>query len=267
MNRAERAAVRAGIFINILRSQGVALGEGAHALDLGCGAGHLVKALRNRGLDSYGCGLGLRDPHYAAEDSLVQQGILREITTNPYRIPFDDHFFDVVISNQVFEHVMDYPTMLREIHRVLTPGGAFLHIFPSRYKFIEPHMLVPLGGVLRSRWWLKSWALVGIRNEFQRKLSAAQTCEANRKYLTTRTNYLSKRELQRQFSRFYTDVRFVEDAFLQNSTRGRKIHEMGRWLPFLPSLYSAVRCRAVFGRRGASPAEGVSLGGSSAVPR
>ena len=109
---------------------------------------------------------------------------------------------------------------------------------------------------MRSRWWLKSWALVGIRNEFQRKLSAAQVSEANRKYLTTRTNYLPKRGLRRQFSRFYTDVRFVEDAFLQNSTRGRKIHEMCRWLPFLPTLYSKVRCRAVFGRRGASPAAG-----------
>jgi hypothetical protein len=116
--------------------------------------------------------------------------------------------------------------------------------------------VVPLGGVLRSRWWLKSWALVGIRNEFQRKLSAAQVSEANRKYLTTRTNYLPKRELRRHFSRFYTDVRFVEDAFRQNSTRGRKFHEMCRWLPFLPTLYSTVRCRVVFGRRGAWQAAG-----------
>jgi hypothetical protein len=138
-------------------------------------------------------------------------------------------------SNQVFEHVMDYPTTLREIHRVLTPGGAFLHIFPSRYKFIEPHMLVPLGGVLRSRGGSSPGAgrhsqripaevvgRAGVRGKSQVPHHAHQ--------LSTQA-----RAAAGNFSRFYTDVRFVEDAFRQNSTRGRKIHEMGRWLPFLPT--------------------------------
>jgi SAM-dependent methyltransferase len=249
---------RAEFFVQILRNEGVSIGEDTSILDLGCGAGLMVKAARARGYQFHGCGLGLRDAHDSADPELLEQGVLREIELNPYTLPFDDRTFDVVISDQVFEHVMDYPTTLREIHRVLKPGGAFLHIFPPRYKPIEPHVLVPLATVVRARWWLKSWALFGIRNEFQKRMSASEACMANLNYLNTRTNYLTKRELRRLFSQNYTDVRFVESAFLKNSERGRKIYELSRWLPFLPKLYSAVGSRAAFGRRDTASAAGNS---------
>ena len=244
---------RASFFVDVLRNQGVAVDADTKILDLGCGAGLMVKAAREQGFQFYGCGLGLRDAHDSADPELMNDGVLREIMLNPYTLPFADCTFDAVISDQVFEHVMDYPSTLKEIQRVLKPGGAFLHIFPPRYKPIEPHVLVPGATVLRSRWWLKSWALLGVRNEFQKKLNATQTCEANFTYLNSHTNYLPKRELRRHFSRYYTDVRFVEDAFLKNSERGRKIYEMSRWLPFLPKLYSAVGSRAAFGRRESRP--------------
>ena len=242
-------AKRAEFFLNVIRNQGVPIDGNTKILDLGCGAGKLVQAARASGYDFHGCGLGLRDAHTDADTNLVQQGILRNIDLDPYQLPFDDGTFDIVISDQVFEHVMDYPSTLREIRRVLKPGGAFLHIFPPRYMPIEPHVHVPLGTMLRQRWWLKTWALVGIRNEFQTKMSATEACEANHTYLTSHTNYLTKRELRRQFGQFYTDVRFVEDAFLKNSPRGRKIYGLTRWMPFLPKVYSAIGSRAAFGRR------------------
>ena len=146
---------------------------------------------------------------------------------------------------------MDYPTTVREVHRVMKPGGAFLHVFPARYMPIEPHVHVPLGTMLRQRWWLQTWALVGIRNEFQTKLSAREACEANLAYLTTHTNYLTKRQLRDQFGRHFTDVRFVEDAFLHNRPRGGRIAGLARMLPFLPDVYSALGNRVAFGRRAA----------------
>jgi len=242
-------ARRAEFFLEVLRDQGVSISRTTKVLDLGCGAGKLVQAARDSGYDFYGCGLGLRDAHTDADAALVAQGILREITLDPYHLPFEDCTFDAVISDQVFEHVMDYPTTLREVHRVMKPGGAFLHIFPPRYMPIEPHVHVPLGTMLRQRWWLKTWAMVGIRNEFQTKMSAREATEANHTYLTSHTNYLTKRQLREQFGRYYTDVRFVESDFLKNSPRGRKIAPLTKVLPFLPNLYSAVGSRAAFGRR------------------
>jgi SAM-dependent methyltransferase len=242
-------AKRVEWFVGILRDQGVLIDATTKVMDLGCGAGKLVQAARERGYDFHGCGLGLRDAHTNADDALVAQGILRDIHRDPYRLPYDDCTFDVVISDQVLEHVMDYPTTLREVQRVMKPGGAFLHVFPPRYMPIEPHARVPLATMLRHRWWLKTWALVGIRNEFQTKMSAQEACEANHAYLTSHTNYLTKRQLRQQFGRFYTDVRFVEDAFLKHRPRGGALVRLAKRLPFLCRIYSAVGSRVAFGRR------------------
>ncbi len=245
-------AARAEIFVNILRDVGVPVDGVTKVLDLGCGAGHLVKAARAKGLDFYGAGVDMRDAHNASDPALVEQRILRPIPFDPYRLPFDDATFDVVISDMVLEHVMDYPTTLREIHRVLKPGGAFLHLFAPRYSPLEPHVYVPLATMVQSRWWLKAWALLGVRNEFQKRMTAAEATAANLKFLKSRTNYLPKRELKRLFAQHYTDVRFVEDAFLKNSARGRKVYPLAKRLPILTRLYSAVANRVMFGRRPAN---------------
>lgn len=246
---------RADTFVEILRNVGVSIDGNTRVLDLGCGAGLVVQAARERGYEFYGCGFQLYDAHRVPDPSLIELGILRQIPDGPYRLPFPDASFDVVISDQVFEHVMDYPSTLREIHRVLRPGGAFLHIFPSRYSLIEPHVKVPLASFMRARWWLKSWALAGVRNEFQKDMTASEAVAANIKYLSSRTNYLSKRQLRRAFAQHFSEIRFVEKAFLKNSVRGRKVYEMSRWLPILPPLYSAIGNRVAFGRRSASARE------------
>ncbi len=46
------------------------------------------------------------------------------------RLPFPDHSFDSVISNQVFEHVFNPPEFLAELYRILKPGGNLLLTVP-----------------------------------------------------------------------------------------------------------------------------------------
>lgn len=101
------------------------LPKGSRILDFGCGSGDLVQELNRRGFDS----LGVDIKKFWADNDL--HGRL-QVVEQPYRIPHADLTFDAVLSTSVFEHVLDYRRAFLEIHRVLKPGGASLHLFPGR---------------------------------------------------------------------------------------------------------------------------------------
>jgi len=118
---------------------------GAVVLDYGCGAGTVVEMLCGAGYDAYG--VDIRWPGHDTEDleasELGRQGRLRYyVEGGP--LPFDDDSFDVIVSDQVFEHVVPLEESVREIERVLRPGGVTYHHFPSRSVWREGHIGIPL---------------------------------------------------------------------------------------------------------------------------
>ena len=236
---------RARHFQAILENLGYTT-NGACILDFGCGAGLMVKAFSRLGLEAYGSDIRPRDD--VGTEQLICNGIIRLMEPPDYRIPFEDNKFDFVTSDQVFEHVQDYDQALLEIARVLKPNGASLHIFPSRYKIIEPHQYVPFGTIIHSRIWLRLWAAIGIRNAHQRGLSASEVVERNYRFLIDRTNYLPKRRIFDHFARRFETVRFVESEFLAHSKRGKVVYAMSRFplLGSLPGLYSTLQSRVIF---------------------
>lgn len=232
--------------LGILEDAGHVPRPGAAILDLGCGKGDLVKAYRGLGYQAYGCDFQFKPG--ANVEKLHQQGIIRLIEGNPYRLPFDDGTFDFVLSDQVFEHVRNFPETLSEHRRILKPGGVGLHLFPSRYRPIEPHVQVPGATIAQSYWWLWLWAHLGVRPGCQRGLSAVERARRNRQYLSNHTNYLTKAELRKQFESCFRGVAFREDLFLKYSRRARFLHDLSRYLPFLPSVYSTLLSRVVLCR-------------------
>jgi ubiquinone/menaquinone biosynthesis C-methylase UbiE len=231
----------------MLQDLGEALEPHATIVDLGCGAGNLVAAGRKHGYQVFGADIAFKDGPQTAE--LQASGAIRLIQLKPYRLPFDDASVDCIVSHQVFEHVMDYDACLAEVHRVLKPKGVTLHMFPSRYLLIEPHVFVPLATLIRSKAWLRLWAAFGIRNAWQHGLSSAEVSKRNFDYLTRHTNYLTRGEIRRHFERYFPDVRFAESVFLRHSNRARILHTLSRAFPFLPRAYSFARSRVVFGAR------------------
>lgn len=47
------------------------------------------------------------------------------------RLPYDDGSADVVLAGEIIEHIVDTESFLREIHRVLAPGGAVVLSTPN----------------------------------------------------------------------------------------------------------------------------------------
>lgn len=99
--------------------------DGGHVLDVGCGVGSVVHALTVRGSDAYGV-----DPNATAiEQAHHGPGIFR--VSDAYPLPFDDASFDAVGSFTVLEHVMDPVITLREMVRVVKPGGRIVIACPN----------------------------------------------------------------------------------------------------------------------------------------
>lgn len=239
----------AGLYLDILRDCGYALPPALRILDFGCGNGSTTKAFLDMGIDAQGCDFrfkeGLDAERLAAEDRL------RLIAPSPYRLPFVNGSFDIAVSNQVFEHVRNYPETLAELRRVLKPGGLSVHLFPARWKPIESHVFVPFASVVRNEPWLMLWAMAGVRRASQAGKSAGEIARANKTYLDGSTNYLGQRDILDHFRRHFGEVRFAERAFLKHSPhrRGRQLHAAGVRAPILFAIYRAFWARVLVAAR------------------
>jgi SAM-dependent methyltransferase len=99
---------------------------GAALLDLGCADGAFTLRLAARvqgGQAARVCGVEFRpDLAEAAE----RRGVEVTRANIAEGLPFPDDSFDVIHSNQVIEHLAETDRFLREIRRVLKPGGYAL---------------------------------------------------------------------------------------------------------------------------------------------
>jgi ubiquinone/menaquinone biosynthesis C-methylase UbiE len=95
-------------------------------LDVGCGDGHMLRTLRSDGYQSLH---GLEISDYAVQ-RLRGEGIHMHKGKLP-RIPLPDASFDVVIASQVLEHVIRRRFFIKEIKRVLKPGGLACIFVPD----------------------------------------------------------------------------------------------------------------------------------------
>jgi methionine biosynthesis protein MetW len=92
-------------------------------LDCGCDEGKLSKTIAELTNASEVWGL---DRHEKALHSASQKGIVVCNADLNEKIPLPDSSFDLIISNQVIEHLTDTDRFLSELTRVLVPGGTVI---------------------------------------------------------------------------------------------------------------------------------------------
>ena len=114
--------------LRFLKTTG-ALTPGVEVLEIGTGTGGMLHELLRRGVRARGVEI---DPTLIAE-SRTWFGDLPVQLVSGIALPFQDGSFDRVLSFDVFEHIKDSVAHLREVSRVLRPGGRYLVQTPSKW--------------------------------------------------------------------------------------------------------------------------------------
>jgi SAM-dependent methyltransferase len=99
--------------------------QGSSFLDIGCGRGEFLKGFINCGVKGYAVDQSSMARKYCPEAELRNSDIEND------GIPYPDNFFDVVYSKSVIEHFHYPERLIKEMYRVLKPGGLAITLCPS----------------------------------------------------------------------------------------------------------------------------------------
>ncbi len=105
------------------------LQPGDRLLDIGCGWGALVcHAVKHYGVNAVGVTLAEEQFAYAKE-KVARLGLANKVTIELRDYSLIEGDFDKIASIGMFEHVgvANYPAYFQTIHRLLKPGGFYLH--------------------------------------------------------------------------------------------------------------------------------------------
>jgi SAM-dependent methyltransferase len=217
--------------------------EPVRILDVGCGDGALIEYLvrrlpavrPGRAVELYG--FDVRD-HGVQADGFMDTTLASLQAAHPgvpwaERItsirqadawPYEDRSFDVVLSNQVLEHVHDHDRFFAEMRRVLRENGYAVHLYPLKHYVWEGHLNLPLVHRIQHfellRASIKGLSRLGLGKYAQHRRdygSALETfAERHADYMLHYTNYLTYREVLRVAKRhgMRPSFRYTKEFYL-----------------------------------------------------
>jgi ubiquinone/menaquinone biosynthesis C-methylase UbiE len=122
-------------------------------LDVGCGNGRDLLPLAQLGCRCVGVDYSPAMIQEARRD-LAAAGIaaMDLLVGDATRLSFADASFDKVFASEVIEHIPDWPAAIREMARVLRPGGTVAITTPNRRSWYAFDRYVLIQGLLRRQW-------------------------------------------------------------------------------------------------------------------
>ena len=104
--------------------------EGKSVLDIGCGCGgaafHLIKKYKAKSVQ----GIDTEPLVIKTAQQLSIKNNLADKTTfkcvEPGPLKYNEETFDVIFSKEVFLHIPDKEALLKDVHRILKPGGLII---------------------------------------------------------------------------------------------------------------------------------------------
>lgn len=108
-------------------------GKPSRVLDLGCGVGLITRALQSA-LPAGSEVTGLDYSLGAIEQAAAASEGIEYVVADAYSPPFAEGYFDLLVMNNLWEHVPDPLLLLSGASRVLRAGGCIIISTPSRYR-------------------------------------------------------------------------------------------------------------------------------------
>lgn len=97
--------------------------QGKFLLDLGCGAGENSVYFAKQGADCVAADYSPGMVEVALKLAAANQVKIEGRTINAMAIDYPDNTFDIVYASNLLHHIPDPLQVIREMHRVLKPGG------------------------------------------------------------------------------------------------------------------------------------------------
>jgi len=145
--------------------------DGARVLDMATGTGAVaLKVAQRPGARVVGADV-TRPMLVQAKARAAREGPsprLELVECTAEAVPFTDGAFDAVIFTYLLRYVSDVPSTLRELARVLRPGGIMLSLDfavpgPMAYPLwrLYTSLVLPLGGAVLSPAWMRASGFLG----------------------------------------------------------------------------------------------------------
>jgi 2-polyprenyl-3-methyl-5-hydroxy-6-metoxy-1,4-benzoquinol methylase len=132
--------------------------QGKHLVDIGCGNGEISDSFSRMGLKV----TGVEYSSSRVMKMAAKSRNFRLIAGDGHHLPLRSRSFDFAVLADVLEHVYDPPQMMREVARVLKPGGLVFIGATNRCSianlFTDPHYNAPFVPLMSKR--LAAWYIV-----------------------------------------------------------------------------------------------------------
>ncbi|MBD3238370.1 MAG: methyltransferase domain-containing protein [Candidatus Moranbacteria bacterium] len=119
-------------------------------LDLGCGRGAVSAALVKKGLRVFGV-----DVNHKALKEARKRGLKVKKADLETGLPFKKFKFDLILANDIIEHIYDWQGLAQELNRVLRPAGKIIIVTPNHFDIRS--RLAILGGRGIVHWSSRQW--------------------------------------------------------------------------------------------------------------
>lgn len=192
-------------------------------LDIGCGSGQLLKVAIEQGWTAYGTEIasGVFE-HLSGLGIDAFGGELQEAN-------YPSRFFDVIYCSEVIEHMVDPCSLVREVSRILRPGGLL-------------YLTTPNYGSLTRRLLGAKWRAIGREHicYFTPKVLAGMLKGSNFRKVETSTRNIDPHEIRKLFGRPSSSPEPETGFAIERTDALRGRFESNRMLRLVKKLVNAI---------------------------